>query len=308
MEEQKWTQIRVHCGVENLDAVSAIMGMVAPGLYIEDYSDIETGLNTVYGELIDSSILEADKTRAAVSVYLADAVETADALSFLRERFAATGIPNLQTELVGVAEADWANEWKKFYHPVHISPRVTIVPLWEQYDARPDEVIVRMDSGQAFGSGTHETTRLCAGELEKYLRAGDKVLDVGTGSGILAILAAKLGASHVDGYDIDPIAVRVAAENVAENGVTDQITLGVSDLLSAVRGQYDVVCANIVADIVIRMAGDIRRHMTPSGVLIASGIIEAREAEVRAALAAGGLSVVAVSREKDWVALICKQQ
>ena len=307
MAEEKWTQIRVHCAISDLENVSAIMGMVAPGLYIEDYSDIETGLNTVYGELIDSSILEADRTRAAVSVYLQDVAETADALSFLRERFAATAIPDLQIELVGIAEEDWANEWKKFYHPVHISDRVTIVPLWEVYDARPGEVIVRMDSGQAFGSGTHETTRLCAGKLEQYLKPGMRVLDVGTGSGILAILAAKLGASHIDGYDIDPIAVRVAAENVAENGVAEQISLGVSDLLSAVRGQYQVICANIVADIVIRMAPDVAQFLAPGGVLIASGIIESREEEVRAALAAGGLSVVETDHEKDWTVLVCKR-
>lgn len=305
--EDKWTQIRASCAASDLEVVSGIMSMVDAGLYIEDYSDIETGLNTVYGELIDSSILEADRTRAAVSVYLADAEKVADALSFLRERFAATALPDVSVELVGIAEADWANEWKKFYHPVHISDRVTIVPLWEDYTARKGEVIVKMDSGQAFGSGTHETTRLCAEKLEIYLADGMRVLDVGTGSGILAILAAKLGASHIDGYDIDPIAVRVAAENAAENGVSNKITLGVSDLLSAVRGTYDVICANIVADIVIRMAPDVARHLAANGVLIASGIIESREAEVRAALAAGGLTVIETDYEKDWTVLVCKR-
>ena len=305
--EDKWTQIRASCAASDLEVVSGIMSMVDAGLYIEDYSDIETGLNTVYGELIDSSILEADRTRAAVSVYLADAEKVAEALSFLRERFAATALPDVSVELVGIAEADWANEWKKFYHPVHISDRVTIVPLWEDYTARKGEVIVKMDSGQAFGSGTHETTRLCAEKLEAYLADGMRVLDVGTGSGILAILAAKLGASHIDGYDIDPIAVRVAAENAAENGVSNKITLGVSDLLSAVRGTYDVICANIVADIVIRMAPDVARHLAANGVLIASGIIESREAEVRAALAAGGLTVIETDYEKDWTVLVCKR-
>lgn len=305
MAENQWTQIRVHCNVADLDAVAAIMGMVSQGLQIEDYSDIETGLNTVYGELIDEAILEADRTRGAVSIYLQDVAEIADARSFLRERFAAAQIPALEMELVGIDEVDWVNEWKKFYHPIPISDRVTIVPLWEEYTPRPDEVIVRMDSGMAFGSGSHETTRLCAGKLDKYIRPDMQVLDVGTGSGILAILAAKLGAVHVDGYDIDPIAVRVARENVAENGVSDKVALDVSDLLAAVRGQYDIICANIVADIVIRMAPDVGVFLKKGGVLIASGIIESREAEVRAALEAGGLSVIEVDHEKDWTVLVC---
>ena len=305
MAEKQWTQIRVRCNVEDLERVAAIMGMVSPGLQIEDYSDVEDALNTVYGELIDEALLNADRTRGAVSVYLQDVAEIADARSFLRERFASAQIPALELELVGIDEVDWANEWKKFYHPISISDRVTIVPRWEEYVSRPDEVTVRMDSGMAFGSGSHETTRLCASKLDQYIRPGVHVLDVGTGSGILAILAAKLGASHVDGYDIDPVAVRVAQENVVENGVSEQVTLDVSDLLSAVRGTYDMICANIVADIVVRMAPDVAAFLKQGGVLIASGIIESREAEVRAALEQGGLSVIEVDHEKDWTVLVC---
>ena len=305
MAENQWTQIRVHCNVADLEQVAAIMGMVSPGLQIEDYSDIETGLNTVYGELIDEAILTADRNRGAVSIYLQDVAEIADARSFFRERFAAAQIPDLEIELVGIDEVDWVNEWKKFYHPISISDRVTIVPLWEEYTPRDGEVIVRMDSGMAFGSGSHETTRLCAGKLDKYIRPNMRVLDVGTGSGILAILAAKLGAPRVDGYDIDPIAVRVARENVEENGVTEQVTLDVSDLLSAVHGEYEIICANIVADIVIRMAPDVAKFLAKDGVLIASGIIESREAEVRAALEQGGLTIIETDHEKDWTVLVC---
>ncbi|MBQ8697134.1 MAG: 50S ribosomal protein L11 methyltransferase, partial [Clostridia bacterium] len=221
----KYTQIKVTCLSRELDRVSAVMSAIDPALMIEDYSDIED-MDTCYGELIDESLLNADREHAWVSLFLTEDKSAADTVAFLRERFTAEGLETA-ISVDGVDEADWENEWRKYYHPVHIGDRITVVPAWQEYDAREDEVTVKMDPGLAFGTGTHETTRLCATLLEKYMSEGDTVLDVGTGSGILAIIARKLGAGETAGTDIDPVAVRVAKENATDNG--EEINFFVSD-------------------------------------------------------------------------------
>ncbi len=299
----EWTQIKVTCKTADLDTVCAIVGMVDNGLQIEDYSDIETGLNTVYGELIDEALLHSDRTVASVSIYLAEEKSPAEALAFLKSRFLAASL-EVSIEQNGVKEEDWAESWKQYYKPVLIGAHIVIVPMWEQYDAKAEDVIVRMDPGMAFGAGTHETTRLCAALLEKHLKQGETVLDVGTGSGILAILASKLGAGKVDAYDIDPVAVRVAKENVLENQAQG-VTCGVSDLLKAVEGKYDFVCANIVADIIVRMAKDIADYMHTGGRLVTSGIIESQTQRVKEALlSTGAFTVIDDLTENDWHAFV----
>ncbi len=299
----EWTQIKVQCKTKDLDTVCAIMGMVDNGLQIEDYSDIETGLNTVYGELIDEALLNSDRTVASVSIYLSAEKSCDEALSFLKSRFLSASL-DVTIAQNGVKEEDWAESWKQYYKPVHIGQHIVIVPMWEDYPAKAEDVIVRMDPGMAFGAGTHETTRLCAALVEKHLKEGEAVLDVGTGSGILAILASKLGAGKVDAYDIDPVAVRVAKENVLENDAKG-ITCGVSDLLKAVEGTYDFVCANIVADIIVRMAKDIADYMNVGGRLVTSGIIASQTERVKdALLSTGAFTVIDELTENDWHAFV----
>ena len=258
-EENEWTQIKVTSKLEKLDDVSAVMSMVSNYLQIEDYSDID--LKTCYGDLIDESILNADKTIASVSVYLAGKGH-ADTVNQIRSRLDELQI-EAAIEVNGVNEEDWANSWKEFYKPLKIGERIVIVPAWEKYDAKEGELIVKMDPGMAFGTGNHETTRLVIGLLEKYVKGGERALDVGCGSGILAICASKLGAGMCRAYDIDPVAVKVARDNIMESGL-DNITCDVSDLLRSVDktdGGYDIICANIVADIIIRMTPDIAAYM-----------------------------------------------
>ena len=206
-----WTQIKVTTKTERLDELVAVMSMINNYLQIEDYSDID--LKTCYGDLIDESILNADKTIASVSVYVPAGVGVADNLAFLHERFETNKIDG-KIDISGVNEDDWANSWKAYYKPIKIGEKIVIVPAWEKYEASEGEIIVRMDPGMAFGTGSHETTRLVIGLLEKYIKGGERVLDVGTGSGILAICASKLGAELCRAYDIDPIAVKVARENI----------------------------------------------------------------------------------------------
>ena len=301
--ESEWTQIKVTVALTDLDDTVAVMNMVSNYLQIEDYSDID--LKTCYGDLIDEAILNADKTIASVSVYLAADGGVADTLSFLRERFDSVGI-EAKITVSGVNEEDWANSWKAYYKPIKIGDRIVIVPAWEKYTAEEGEIIVRMDPGMAFGTGTHETTRLVIRLLEKYVKSGMRVADVGCGSGILAICAAKLGADECKAYDIDPVAVKVANENIKDSGLTDKVSCEVSDLLKQVDksgGAYDIICANIVADIIIRMMPDVGALMDSNSVILASGIIVERSEDVISGFEAHGFKIVERVDENGWCAL-----
>ncbi|MBQ7337634.1 MAG: 50S ribosomal protein L11 methyltransferase [Clostridia bacterium] len=301
---REWTQIKVTVPLGKLDDLIAIMSMVNNNLMIEDYSDID--LKTCYGDLIDESILNADKTIASVSVFVPGDRSYTDDLSFIRTRLTEEGLlDDAKLQIDGVNEEDWANAWKAYYKPLHIGERIVIVPAWETYEAQPSEIIVTMDPGMAFGTGSHETTRLVIGLLEKYTAAGCRMLDVGTGSGILAICASKLGAGSCRAYDIDPMAVRVASENVKDSGQTN-IVCGVSDLLRQVdrsEGPYDLITANIVADIIIRMTPDVGELMHEKTVLLVSGIITERSQDVVDCLQENGFCVVERVEENGWCAM-----
>jgi len=302
----EWTQIKVTAKLELLDEVSAVMNMISNYLQIEDYSDID--LKTCYGDLIDEKILNADKTIASVSVYLPADGGVSDTVSFLRGRFDELAIP-VEISISGINEEDWANSWKAYYKPIRIGERIVIVPAWEKYNAKENDIIVRMDPGMAFGTGTHETTRLVIGLLEKYVRHDIRVLDVGCGSGILAICAAKLGAGECKAYDIDPVAVKVARENIKDSGLSN-VTCDVSDLLRQVDtayAPYHVICANIVADIIIRMTPDVGRLMDEQSVILASGIIVERADDVIACFEANGFQIVERAEENGWCALAVKK-
>lgn len=300
----KWTQLQVSCSQSDLDTVCAVMSMVDVGLMIEDYSDIEENLTIDYGEFVDEQLLKNDRSIAKVSIFIPEEKSYAESLAFLQERFADISL-NVDIEIVGLDEDDWANEWKKYYKTLHIGNHIVINPPWISYEPKHDEILVQMDPGMAFGTGTHETTRLCLTLLERYMQKDARVLDVGTGSGILSIAASKLGASSVFAYDLDPVAVRVALENVKINNVTN-ITCGISDLLNNIdcTAPYDFVCANIVADILIRMAPDVGSFMRKGALIITSGIIVFKSEEVKETMERFGFKTIHKEAENDWVAYV----
>ena len=301
---KQWTQVKVTVPLSELDELVAVMSMINNNLMIEDYSDIDTNLKTCYGDLIDEKILNADKSVASVSVFISSDRSYTDDLSFIRQRLAELSLHG-EIELVGVNEEDWANSWKQYYKPVKIGERIVICPAWESYTPAEGELVIRMDPGMAFGTGTHETTRLVIRLLETYTKPGCRMLDVGTGTGILAICASRLGAELCRAYDIDPTAMRVARENIKDSGLTN-VTCDQSDLLKQVSlegGQYDLVCANIVADIIIRMTPDVGQYMKDDAILLASGIIAERCDDVIACFEANGFKIVECLTDNDWCGL-----
>ena len=218
-------------------------------------------------------------------------------------------VGELDTRVVN--EEDWANAWKEFFHVTHIGKRIVIRPSWRDYTPRDDEVVIELDPGMAFGTGLHPTTRMCLEQLESYARPGMRVLDVGTGSGILAIAAAKLGAASVYGIDNSSVAVESATENIAVNGLKDRVSiaLGTLDEAGAARlaGQFDLVLANIIARVIGSIAPQLAQVLKPGGLLISSGIIEERRHEAEQPLLAAGLQLLAEAKIDDWITLMLKK-
>lgn len=207
-------------------------------------------------------------------------------------------------ETLVTKEEDWANNWKQYYKPFRIGKNILIKPTWEQVDDLSiHDIVIEIDPGMAFGSGTHETTSMCALLLQKYLKQGQDVMDVGCGSGILSIIAGKLGAKRVEAIDLDPAAVKVAKENVELNELEDKISVHQGNLLEHAQDPVDLVVANIVADIVILLTDDITRVLKTGGLFIASGIIGSRQQEVRDKIEASGFEIIEVMEDKDWIAI-----
>ena len=222
-----------------------------------------------------------------------------------------------------LAETDWSEAWKRQYHRQHVGERIVIAPAWEEYAPAPEEVVIRLEPGMAFGTGLHPTTRLCLEALEIVVTPESTVLDVGTGSGVLAIAAAKMGVRSVLAMDADPVAVSVAQKNVVMNGVDELVILrhaslpgvdavprhflvdGSLDLVE--RDQFSLVLVNILAPVIIGMAPALGQRLTPDGHVIAAGLIESQESEVRDAFGAQGLGVVKRTQEKDWVGLVARR-
>ena len=313
-----WLEVVVHTTTPGADIVSALLCEAgALGTAIEDRQDV---LNLPRGDgmwdLIDEDVLARMGEDVLVKAYFEDGAQTPERLAVVRGRLAALGqmalgfpLGSLALHLSTVREEDWAENWKQYYKPFRAGERLVVKPSWEPYDARPGDLVLEMDPGMAFGTGTHETTFLCMQMLERTLRPGDDCIDVGTGTGILAIAAALLGARSVLAIDIDADAVRVAEENIQKNGVADRVRARRGNLLEpggeadAAVGTAQVLVANIIADVVIALAAPARAHLAAGGRLICSGIIREREQDVRDALEAAGYAVDATERKGEWVCL-----
>ncbi|MEA4852839.1 MAG: 50S ribosomal protein L11 methyltransferase [Christensenella sp.] len=220
------------------------------------------------------------------------------------------GVPlgSLELKTQIVHEEDWANAWKAYFKPVKISDFVVVKPTWEKYDAQPNETIIEIDPGMAFGTGNHETTRMCVRLLEEYMDEGMDVIDAGCGSGILTIAAAKFGAREVYALDLDPVAVKVTAENVERNGCKDQVKVMVSNLLAQIPDGYqaDIIVANIIADVVIMLNETAGQYLKHNGMYLCSGIIDSRIDDVTQSLEQKGFRIIKILSDGEWRAVACK--
>lgn len=302
----EWTDISITVPQRCAETAQAIATMVANGgIYIEDYSDLEEqSWEIAHVDLIEQELLEKPRDIVIVHMYLSPDENLAEILPLFEERLEASGI-EYKLDTAGVEQEDWQNAWKKYYHPMDIGRRLAVVPGWEEY--RTDRTVITMDPGMAFGTGTHETTSLCLETLDELVQGGERVLDIGTGSGILAIAALKLGAAQAEGVDIDPMCVRTAGENAQRNGVADRFRVLVGDLSDKASGQYQIITANIVAAAILSLAPHVPALLAPGGRFIASGIIDTRREEVLAGLRAAGLEPVEVKEKRGWVCVICRK-
>lgn len=302
----EWTEIIISVKREHLETAEAIAHMIVPyGFYVEDYATLaDEVMEIAHIDLIDEELLAKDKDKALIHVYISPEENPAESISFLRERLASEGIQN-EIDTTGCDEMDWRNNWKQFFYPIPVGEKLLIRPTWrDEYDAG-DRKVINIDPGMAFGTGNHETTRLCLKCLEKYVSDGDKVLDVGCGSGILSIASVLLGADSAFGVDIDPTAVRTADENAQMNSVCDKCRFVAGNLTDKVEGVYEVVVANIVADAIIMLSADVKNFMYDDSVYIMSGIIDKRHNDVLSAIEKD-FEVIETIEEAGWVCIAAK--
>lgn len=303
----EWTDITITVPQKYADTAEAIATMVANGgIYIEDYSDLEQqAWEIAHVDLIEQDLLDQPRDIVKVHMYLAPDENLAEVLPLFRERLEASCI-EYTLSTAGVEQEDWQNAWKKYYHAMDIGKRLAIVPGWEEYQT--DRTVITMDPGMAFGTGTHETTSLCLEVLDERVKGGERMLDIGTGSGILAIAALKLGAAEAEGVDIDPMCVRTAGENAERNGVQDRLKVLVGDLSDKASGVYNIITANIVAAAILSLVPHVPALMAPDAVFIASGIIDTRKDEVLEGLRSAGLDPIEVHEKRGWVCIVCRKE
>ena len=304
----EYTEVTVSTTTIGSEAVSdLLMRLGAAGTQILDRADLpDPSKPTAMWELMDQSVIDAMPEDVQVKAWF-DEATLIQILSPLKEQLALMNDPGMGTlkiSMQGVKEEDWSENWKQYYKPFRLGDHIVVKPTWEPWEAREGDLIIEIDPGMAFGTGTHETTAMCVGLIEKYYRSGS-LLDVGTGSGILALAAARLGAKGIVAVDIDPDAVRVAQENVAHNGLENAIQVRRGDLLQGLNAQFDFAVANILAPVICMLAAPLKEHLKPGGIFICSGIIADAEQDVRAALLSAAYTIDETQHRGDWVAFAC---
>ena len=303
-----WTEISVEVGADKIDDAAAIANMTVPyGIYIEDYSELEQEVMAIaHVDLIDEELLAQDRTKAKIHIYIDPGDAIGEAVQFLRERLTAAGIAHT-IDQSRVHEDDWRNNWRKYFEPIPVGEKLLINPSWFTDTDPQGRKMINIDPGLAFGTGKHETTRLCMEALERRVKGGERVLDVGCGSGILGIAAVLLGADSAFGVDIDETAVRTANENAAVNQVADKMTAVAGDLVEKVTGKYEIVVANIVADAIIALSASVSHFMTQDAVYIISGIIDTRADDVRNAVK-DSFVIVEENEYHGWYCFVLRKE
>jgi len=310
----KWSEFSIHTTNEAVDAISNILHEAgASGVVIEDSFELDKPREQVFGEIYALDPVDFPVNGVVVKAYLPLNSFLGETVEEIKQ--AINNLANFNLDLGSnkvttceVDDEDWSTSWKQYYHPVKISNRFTIVPTWEDYQpVESDELIIELDPGMAFGTGTHPTTVMSLQALEKHVNNEVDVIDVGTGSGVLAIGAALLGAKAVHALDLDEVAVKSAIENVELNKVSDKIEVVQGDLLDTVKEPAEVVVANILAEIILTFVDDAFTIVKPGGIYITSGIIEGRKEDVKNALIDAGFEIDEVMMMEDWVTIVSRK-
>ncbi len=300
----KWTEINISTSKENEELVLGVFhGMGISSLEIEDPNDLIDLSNQkegwdFWGIDLDGIDLKSIKIKA----YCSEVEDIDSILLFLKENIEIKGLGKL--DIKEIEDEDFLNNWKKYFKPFKIGENIIIKPTWEDYDKKDGDIIIEIDPGMAFGTGTHETTSLCIEGLEKYVKEGDTVFDIGCGSGILSIVSAKLGAKDITAIDLDPLCVKVSKENVAKNGLENIIEVKKGNLLDFLDGKADIIVANIIAEAILTITGDVKSYLKDGGIFISSGIILEKKDKVLEALAGNGFKIEEVNTQGEWVSIV----
>ncbi|ASG81138.1 MULTISPECIES: 50S ribosomal protein L11 methyltransferase [Lactiplantibacillus] len=307
----KWTEVTVSTSNEAVEAVSNIlMEAGASGVKIDDALDYQNLKPDRYGEIIDLDTIPHVTSGAQVSAYYPETVFVPEILPTIKQRvsqlsdFGLNPAPN-EVSMTALSDEDWATAWKKYYHPVRVTRYLTIVPSWEDYQpAQSGELVLRLDPGRAFGTGTHPTTKLCLQALETVINGGEHLIDVGTGSGVLSIAAKAMGVGAVEAYDLDDVAVASAQTNLDLNPVAKDVKVAANDLLAGIDTQADIIVANILAEIIIPLVPQARQNLKRGGYFITSGIIDDKFQTVLTALTDAGFQIAQHTQMGDWHGIV----
>lgn len=312
----KWTEVLIKVDPQAVEAVTDILyGLGAQGVAIDEPVDVQRlREDELYWDYIDEKLLENDTEETKIMAYFSEEeTNLPEKIAVIKEKIRnltefGLSIGSGTVELSNVNQEDWESAWKQYFKPVHVTDRIVVKPEWEEYSPQEGEIVIEIDPGMAFGTGTHETTSMCINQIEKNLKAGDRVIDIGSGSGILSMAAVLLGAEKATGVDLDPVAVRVALENVELNNLQDKIEILHGNLTDVIREKADIVVANIMADIILILLEDVREFIKDDGLFISSGIIQEKRAAVEARLLEKNFSIVEVETKGEWCAITAQKK
>ena len=311
----KWSEISIHTTNEAIEPISNILHEAgASGVVIEDPFELIKTREDQFGEIYQLNPKDYPEEGVIVKAYLPINSFLGETVEEIKNAINNLIIYNIDigknaVSVSEVHEEEWATAWKKYYHPVKISKRFTVVPTWEEYTpVNSDELIIELDPGMAFGTGTHPTTVMSIQALERTVKKGDSVIDVGTGSGVLSIAAAMLGAEKVKALDLDEVAVQSAKLNLKLNKVHTVVNVSQNNLLEGISDHVDVVVANILAEVILRFTEEVAKTVKPGGYFIAAGIIQQKKDQVKEAIEAVGFEIEETLRMEDWVAFIAKRK
>ncbi|RJE89866.1 50S ribosomal protein L11 methyltransferase [Paenibacillus sp. 1011MAR3C5] len=324
----KWHEITIGTTEEATEMISNFLHeMGAGGVSIEESGTLNKPRDTSLGQWYELPLNDIPEGQAVIKGYFPEGTDTDELIAALKPRIEELKEFDIDTgdvtyDAIEVDDDDWATAWKQYFKPLRVSDTLTIKPTWEEYEPGEGERIIELDPGMAFGTGTHPTTALCLQTLESVVKGGEEMIDVGTGSGILAIGACRLGVKGVLALDLDPIAVSSATENVRLNDLSEQVEVKLSDLLGVLKGgeaasnndsglrvtvPVDLVVANILAEIILLFIDDVYQSLKPGGIYIASGVYKNKETEVEEGLIASGFRIVEKRRDEDWIAFVAKK-